>query len=142
MKKKSNIFKKTTSIRGRNKIRKEVYLGLDDVKKKLYAWDYVMLTAPMEMNSSWISRIYWNALDGAFVDSHPGHKAMGIGGGHRDLSPFMSPNNKYDISHLFHPEPGTFISRYSIKKVTYQEYINWKIKTENKKKENEIDNDE
>jgi hypothetical protein len=96
----------------------------------------------MEMNSSWISRIYWNVLDGAFVDSHPGHKAMGIGGGYRDLSPFMHPENKYDISHIFHPELETFTPRYSIKKVTYREYIDWKTKIENKKKENEIDNDE
>lgn len=137
MKKKLNIFKKTTSIRKHNKIRKNVFLGLDDYKKKVYAWDYVMLTARMEMNSPWISRVYWNALDGAFVDSHPGHKAMGIGVGHRDLSPFMHPENKYDISHIFHPELETFTPRYSIKKVTYREYIDWKTERENKIKNKE-----
>lgn len=124
MKKKLNIFKKTTSIRGRNKIRKQVFLGLDDFKKKLYVWDYVELTVRMELSTPWISRIYWNPVDGAFVDSHPTHKLLNLGG-HRSLRYFLEENNKYDISHFFRPQLDTHTPNMSIKKVSYTDYLNW-----------------
>lgn len=126
MKKKLTIFKKTTSIRKIQKLRKQVYLGLDDVKKKLYVWDYVELNVPMEIKSSWISRIYWNPVDGAFVDSHPTHKAMGLGNGYRELRSFLG--EKYDISHIFYDNDGKYIPNKSIKKVSYQDYLDWKKK--------------
>jgi hypothetical protein len=141
MRKKLNIFKKTTSIRKFNKFRKDVFLGLDDNKKKLYVWDYVKLTANMEVKSSWISRIYWNPVDGAFVDSHPTHIAMGISSGFRDLRQFLDENNKHDISHLFHETTETFIPRYSIKKVSYTDYLNWKVKKRKEKNEEENNSD-
>ena len=128
MKKQKNIFRKTTTIRGHNKIRKQVFLGLDDYKKKLYVWDFVELKIPMEVKSSWISRIYWNPVDGAFVDSHPAHKAMGLGNGYRDLRSFLG--EKYDISNFFHDNDGKYIPNTSIKKVSYQDYLDWK-KTKN-----------
>lgn len=136
MKKKLTIFKKTTSIRKIQKVRKQVFLGLDDVKKKLYVWDFVELKIPMEVKSSWISRIYWNPVDGAFVDSHPAHKALGLGNGYRDLRSFLG--EKYDISNFFHDNDGKYIPNTSIKKVSYQDYLDWK--KDRKQKEDEKEN--
>lgn len=129
--KKLKVFKKTTSIRSYQKMRKQVFLGLDDKGKKLYVWDFVKLTSRIEVKSPWISQIYWNALDGAFVDSHPGHIAMNRGQhSTRELAPFI--RDKYDISHLFYPAEKGPILKCSIEKVTYKEYLEWKKTIEGK----------
>ena len=39
------------------------------------------------------TKVYWNMIDGAFVDAHPGHKKMGLGV-HRSLRDFL---NREDI---------------------------------------------
>lgn len=140
MKKKLNILKKTTSYKNYQKIKKQVFLGLDDYKKKLYVWDYVELKAPMELTTSWISRIFWNPVDGAFVDSHPSHRALGMSGGHRNLGSFLG--QKYNISHLFQNNDGKYIPNKSIKKVTYQDYLDWNKKLNQKKVEKENNSNE
>lgn len=117
--------KKITSVRQYNKIRHKIFLCKDDFGKKLYAGDFVELTASMEMNSPWISRIWWNAVDGAFVDSHPGHIKMGIGAGTRDLRYFL--REKYNIP--FHDWETDTVKEYkpshSLKKVSYSDYLKW-----------------
>ena len=129
--KKLKIFKKTTSIRGYQKMRKQVFLGLDDKGKKLYMWDFVKLSNRTELNTSWISQIYWNALDGAFIASHPAHIAMNCGKlSTRELAPFL--RDKYDISHLFYPAEKGPILKCGIEKVTYQEYLDWQKSIEGK----------
>lgn len=64
------------------------YLGEDSVGNKLYAWDEVELYMPFEVKTTWKSRIYWNAIDGAFVGAHPTHIKMGIGND-RGLRPIL-----------------------------------------------------
>ena len=43
----------------------------------------------METSTTWTSRVYWNPLDGAFVDGHPAHVKMGLGM-HRSLRGFLN----------------------------------------------------
>lgn len=125
MKKYRKLLTKATSNKAYNDSRKQILLGYDDFGKKLYPWDFVELTCRMEMKSSWISQIYWNPIDGAFVDSHPGHIAMNCGEWKsRNLAPFL--RDKSDITHIFHPEPETPVISHTIKKVRYAEYLKWK----------------
>lgn len=116
-------------MRRYNKYRKQIFLGLDDKKRKLYVWDFVKLTSRIEMKTPWISQIYWNPLDGAFIDSHPGHIAMNAGRySTRDLRHFMG--EKYDVSHMFRTEE--YIPNCSIEKVSYKDYLDWKKSIEGK----------
>jgi len=69
-----------TSFRKWKKQHKEkYYLGEDSVGNKLYVADEVELSMPIETKTPWKSRIYWNAIDGTFVDAHPAHIKMGLG---------------------------------------------------------------
>ena len=69
-----------TSFREFKKLHKlKYFLGKDSVGNKLYAFDEVELSMPIETRTPWKSRIHWNPIDGAFVDAHPVHKSMGIG---------------------------------------------------------------
>lgn len=125
MKKYRKLITKENSKKAYNDSRKQIFLGYDDSGKKLYPWDFVQLTCRMEMTSSWISQIYWNPLDGAFVAAHPGHIAMNCGEWtSRSLAPFL--RDKSDITHIFHPEPETPVISHTIKKVSYNEYLKWK----------------
>ena len=60
----------------------------DSFGNKIYLGDTVELSMPWEMKSTWKSPVYWNMLDGAFVDAHPGHIKMGINV-HRNLREFL-----------------------------------------------------
>ena len=60
----------------------------DSFGNRIYPGDIVELSMPWEMRSTWKSSVYWNMLDGAFVDSHPGHRKMGIST-HRNLREFL-----------------------------------------------------
>lgn len=55
--------------------------------------DTVELFVGFETKTSWVSKVYWNMLDGAYVESHPAHIKMGIGGGRR-LSYFINAEDK------------------------------------------------
>jgi len=122
------ILKKQTSEKAYNKYRK-LFLGYDDLKKKLYIKDFVEVKANMEMQTSWISPIYWNPVDGAYIDSHPGHIAMNCGEWQsRHLAPFL--RDKTDISGFLNEE--TYTPAYSIRKVSYNDYIEWQKSIEGK----------
>ena len=125
MKKFRKLISKTTSRKAYNDNRKQIFLGRDDFGKKLYPWDFVQLTCRGEIKSYWISQIYWNPLDGAYVDSHPAHIAMNCGEWKcRELAPFL--RDKSDITHMFDFESETTIISHTIKKVTYKEYLEWR----------------
>jgi len=72
----------------------KLYICNDSFGSRINVGDTVELFIGIEMSSSWTSKVYWNILDGAFVDSHPGHKKMGLGGHHRKLRDFI---NQEDI---------------------------------------------
>jgi hypothetical protein len=112
------ILKKQTSVKAYNKYRK-LFLGYDELKNKLYINDFVKVEAKMEIQTFWISPIYWNPIDGAYIDSHPGHIAMNCGEWtSRSIAPFLRDN----------PD----ISAYSIKKVSYNDYELWQKSIEGK----------
>lgn len=119
-------IKKINSVRKYNKIRHKIFLCKDDFGKKLYAGDYVELNVSIETNTSWISRIWWTEIDGAYVESHPAHIKMGLGTGTRELRYFLQ--KKYDVP--IHNWEDDTISEvkpsHSMKKVSYTEYIKWK----------------
>jgi hypothetical protein len=66
----------------------KVYICKDSNGKKIYSGDIVELYMPWEMHSPWKSEVYWNPLDGAFVDAHPGHVKMKLSF-HRSLREFL-----------------------------------------------------
>ena len=70
----------------RNK--KKIYICNDSFGSRINVGDTVELMMGVEMSTSWTSRVYWNMLDGAFVDAHPGHRKMGLGV-HRRLRDFL-----------------------------------------------------
>ena len=60
----------------------------DSFGQRIYHGDTVELFIGIEMSTPWKSKVYWNMLDGAFVDSHPGHRKMGLSV-HRTLREFL-----------------------------------------------------
>ena len=89
----------------------------DDFNKKLYAGDFVELTASMETKNPWISRIWWNTIDGAFVDAQ--------GSGTRELRYFLHDKYNIPIYNTDNTVAEIKIS-HTIKKVSYSDYIKWK----------------
>jgi len=67
---------------------RKLYICNDSFGSRINAGDIVELFMPWEMHSSWTSKVYWNVLDGAFVDAHPGHRKMGLST-HRNLRDFL-----------------------------------------------------
>ena len=81
----------------------------DDFGEKIYAGDTVELSCPCETSTTWTSIVHWNMLDGAFVDSHPAHKAMCLGSGNRELSGLLKQSDLlfyYEGSDEPHHEQG------------------------------------
>lgn len=74
--------------------KKQYIITKDDNGIDIHVGDTVELHDPMETKNSYQSVIYWNMLDGAFVDSHPAHKSMNLNE-HRDLRGYL---NKQDRS--------------------------------------------
>jgi hypothetical protein len=129
--KKFRKLTKINSIKAYNDSRKQILLGKDDFGKKLYPWDFVEVSCRMEMRTTWMSQIYWNPLDGAYIDAHPGHIAMNCGEWRsREFGSFL--RDKSDISHLFYPELEKPTLAHTIKKVTYQQFLDWKKSQEGK----------
>jgi hypothetical protein len=58
--------------------KKLYYICKDDNGKKIYAGDTVEVRLPWETKSSYQSVVYFNMVDGAFIDAHPGHIKMGL----------------------------------------------------------------
>jgi len=123
---------KINSARKYNKERKKLFLGKDDFDQKLYPGDFVELSINIEMRTPWVSRIWWDALHGAYVDAHPGHIAMKLSTT-RELSYFF--RKKYDIP-FFGGNGGEEIVEtkmsHSIRKVTYSDYLEWQKKQKEK----------
>lgn len=61
----------------------------DSIGKPIYEGDIVELFIGIEMSTPWKSEVYWNMLDGAFVDAHPGQVKMGLSI-HRHLRDFIN----------------------------------------------------
>jgi hypothetical protein len=61
----------------------------DTYGNRIYPGDTVELFIGIEMSTPWRSEVYWNMLDGAFVDAHPGHVKMGLST-HRHLRVFLN----------------------------------------------------
>ena len=131
------LNKKITTIRRYNKIRHKIFLCRDDFNNKLYPGDFVELTVSLETRTPWISRIWWNEIDGAYVDAHPAHNFMSRrkASSTKELRSFLQ--KKYDIPiHNWEDDSVSEIKKsHSIKKVTYTDYIQWKQGQAKKDKE-------
>src|SRR5690348_6574419 len=105
------MIKYNSSIRKFNKSRKRLPLGKDNNSKMLYPYDFVKVQNTMETKSSHCSRIWWNALDGAFIDSHPAHIILNNCKS-RNLRDYLNHNDSsyYKITCV---------------KITYNEYLEW-----------------
>jgi hypothetical protein len=66
----------------------KVYICNDSFGSRINVGDTVELFMGIEMSSPWTSKVYWNMLDGAFVDAHPGHRKMKLAF-HRNLREFI-----------------------------------------------------
>ena len=71
--------------------KKKYFICKDDFGKMIYLGDTVEVWKPCE-TKPYKSIVYWNRLDGAFVDGHPGHVKMGHST-HRSLNEFFIRNN-------------------------------------------------
>jgi hypothetical protein len=72
--------------------KKKYFICKDDFGKMIYLGDTVEVWIPCE-TKPYKSVVYWNRLDGAFIDSHPGHVKLGISSKHRNLNEFFMRNN-------------------------------------------------
>jgi hypothetical protein len=71
--------------------KKKYFICKDDFGKVIYLGDTVEVWMPCEAKP-YQSCVYWNRLDGAFIDGHPGHVKMGHSK-HRSLNQFFMRNN-------------------------------------------------
>jgi len=71
--------------------KKRYFICLDDNKKKIYVGDTVEVHLSHETHTPHQSIVYWNMLDGAFIESHPAHKRLGSS--HRDLGNYINKCN-------------------------------------------------
>ncbi len=69
-------------------MKNKLYICNDSFGSRINAGDIVELCMEWEMSSTWTSKVYWNVLDGAFVDAHPGHVKLGLEF-HRNLREFI-----------------------------------------------------
>jgi hypothetical protein len=60
----------------------------DSYGNRIYPGDVVELFIGIETRTAWKSHVYWNMLDGAFVEAHPTHRAMKLST-HRNLRDFL-----------------------------------------------------
>jgi hypothetical protein len=109
------------SIKKFNKTRKRLLLGKDDNGQKVYPYDFVRLQMDCETRTSYCSRIYWNNLDGAFVDSHPAHILLNGRNNYRNLRDYLG---KKDVSLYY---------EITCVKITAKEYEEWLEEQEKKK---------
>ena len=70
--------------------KKEYWVGKDSFGKMIYAGDTVEVWLPWETRSSHQSKVLWNRIDGAFIESHPAHINLNGGMKHRDLRSYLN----------------------------------------------------
>lgn len=104
-----------SSLRKFNKSRRKLPLGKDDLGKVIYPYDFIKIQIPHETRTHYCSRVYWNALDGAFVDSHPAHLLLNNQQSYRNLRDF--------ISKVYAPDTICL-------KISLSEFNEWKIERE------------
>ena len=73
-----------------------MYICNDSFGSRINVGDTVELMMGIEMSTSWTSTVYWNMLDGAFVDAHPGHRKMKLAF-HRNLREFLNRETMTDF---------------------------------------------
>ena len=73
--------------------KKKYVICKDDDGKTIYAGDTVEVLIPWETMKPHQSKVYWSALDGAMVESHPAHKILGTGNGYRHLRDYLNQKN-------------------------------------------------
>lgn len=72
--------------------KKRNFICYDDNGKKIYSGDIVELHNPLETRNSYQSVVYWNMLDGAFVEGHPSHKSLN--GKNRSLTDYLGRQDR------------------------------------------------
>ena len=70
--------------------KKAYWIGKDSFGKMIYWGDTVEVWLPGETRSSYQSTVFWNRMDGAFIESHPTHNALHGKVVHRDLRPYLN----------------------------------------------------
>ncbi len=73
--------------------------------KTIYAGDTVEVLLPWETHTPHQSKVFWNALDGAFINSHPAHNFLNDGKSkHRSLRDYMFQKDQPGVPMYDHPE--------------------------------------
>lgn len=71
--------------------KKEFWIGKDSFGKMIYAGDTVEVWLPHETRGPHQSKVLWNRMDGAFIESHPVHNNAIHGKvHHRDLRSYLN----------------------------------------------------
>jgi hypothetical protein len=92
----------------------------DDNGKMIYAGDTVELWIPMETKNPHQSIVYFNMLDGAYVESSPAHDFMNNGKrGYRKLSGYL--NQKAIPIYDYEKEEPEYKKGYCIKVKSFYE---------------------
>ena len=95
----------------RNK-KNKMYICNDSFGSRINVGDSVELLMEMETKTSWVSTVYWNMVDGAFVDAHPAHRKMELSY-HRNLREFL---DREDIE-IFDTDDNPVILKTYCKKI-------------------------
>ena len=70
----------------------KLYICNNSFGSRINVGDTVELFMGVEMSTPWTSKVYWNMLNGAFVDAHPGHVKMKLAF-HRRLGEFINQDD-------------------------------------------------
>ena len=70
--------------------KKAYWIGRDSFGKMIYDGDTVEVWLPWETGSPHQSKVFWNRMDGAFIESHPAHNAIHGRVHHRDLRSYLN----------------------------------------------------
>lgn len=93
-----------TSIRQRNKCRKQYPLGQSSDGKILHPWDYIRVQYVNDYGRKimWCSPIYYTHIDGAYIVAHPDDIERHDGKEyHEDLNQYVGHSKIFDNTEVF-----------------------------------------
>ncbi len=84
--------------------KKKTLICQDDNGNDIFHGDTVEVLIPWETSTSHQSAVYFNPLDGAFIDSHPAHIKMKMGSNHRRLRDYLNQSEGKGLPIYEHPD--------------------------------------
>jgi hypothetical protein len=82
----------------------KIVICQDDNGNDIFRGDTVEVLIPWETSTPHKSIVYWNPLDGAYIESHPAHLKMNMGSKHRKLRDYLGQSENKGVPIYDHPD--------------------------------------